>query len=474
MTLANQLTDYVNAAFSGLWVLTHEPDEAEREIARLAKEYDWRLATWDIAAGLRLPSQDGEQREAGVGDPLAALRALPALADPEGTTLLVLHQFHRFLNNPEVIQTVFRQLVAGKSQRTFLVVLAAVAQIPIELEKLFVVLEHPLPDRDALGRIVTELTTDAPEALPDDIRSHIKCVVARRDRESVRAELEELFAPAVPSPADTQALTQAFDGILDWGVRAARERGQAGGADFANLLDHWVTIKRKRGGDDFTRALLDHLSYQCKQAFYLCYTNLWISLIPSLREHRGLDEISERFLRFWHMQNQPVELPDGRVLPDVFGGQVLALHPLSGFIMQDPALSAVAGNFFATDAYTATFTRGQAAACAEYWALVEVILTAAHLYRRANGEQEQARSQRTRRGVEGLAAPAGGPCAEALLERLAEARGWFCPSCGGPLRHVGVDRGAGSDAATLEYACRSCGTPVRKAQHYEELRSSLA
>jgi hypothetical protein len=168
MTLANQLTDYVNAAFSGLWVLTHEPDEAEREIARLAKEYDWRLATWDIAAGLRLPSQDGEQREAGVGDPLAALRALPALADPEGTTLLVLHQFHRFLNNPEVIQTVFRQLVAGKSQRTFLVVLAAVAQIPIELEKLFVVLEHPLPDRDALGRIVTELTTDAPEALPID------------------------------------------------------------------------------------------------------------------------------------------------------------------------------------------------------------------------------------------------------------------------------------------------------------------
>jgi hypothetical protein len=326
--------------------------------------------------------------------------------------------------------------------------------------------------RDACLR--SKSTKPEEVALPDDIRSHIKCVVARRDRESVRAELEELFAPAVPSPADTQALTQAFDGILDWGVRAARERGQAGGADFANLLDHWVTIKRKRGGDDFTRALLDHLSYQCKQAFYLCYTNLWISLIPSLREHRGLDEISERFLRFWHMQNQPVELPDGRVLPDVFGGQVLALHPLSGFIMQDPALSAVAGNFFATDAYTATFTRGQAAACAEYWALVEVILTAAHLYRRANGEQEQARSRRTRRGVEGLAAPAGGPCAEALLERLAEARGWFCPSCGGPLRHVGVDRGAGSDAATLEYACRSCGTPVRKAQHYEELRSSLA
>jgi hypothetical protein len=167
VSLADRLTDYIHAAFSGLWVLTHEPDEAEREIARLAEHHGWRLATWDVAAGLRLPGRDGEQREAGAGDPLAALRALPALADPQGTTLLVLHQYHRFLhNNPEVIQTTFRQLIAGKSQRTFLVVLAAVAQIPIELEKLFVVVEHPLPDRAALEKIARELTADAPEGLP--------------------------------------------------------------------------------------------------------------------------------------------------------------------------------------------------------------------------------------------------------------------------------------------------------------------
>ena len=81
------------------------------------------------------------------GDPLAALRALPALADANGTALLLLHNFHRFLQSPEVIQTVFAQLVAGKQQRTFLVVLSPVVQIPVELEKLFVVLEHALPDR---------------------------------------------------------------------------------------------------------------------------------------------------------------------------------------------------------------------------------------------------------------------------------------------------------------------------------------
>jgi hypothetical protein len=31
-TLVEQMTDYINAAFAGLWIVTCEPDEAEREI----------------------------------------------------------------------------------------------------------------------------------------------------------------------------------------------------------------------------------------------------------------------------------------------------------------------------------------------------------------------------------------------------------------------------------------------------------
>jgi hypothetical protein len=166
LSLTEQMTDYIHAAFTGLWVQTHEPDEAERELTRLvAKNDKWRIAVWDVASGVRLPGNP-EAPQVGAGDPLAALRALPSLANTEGTTLLVLHQFHRFLNNPEVIQTVFRQLVAGKQQRIFLVVLASVVQVPPELEKLFVILEHPLPDREQLGQIARELLSDSPDDLP--------------------------------------------------------------------------------------------------------------------------------------------------------------------------------------------------------------------------------------------------------------------------------------------------------------------
>lgn len=169
MSLTDQLNDYVAAAFSGLWVRTQEPDEAEREILEQSRRRQWRVAVWDVARGLRVPGGDGAATDG--GDPLAALRALEAMADPSGTTLLLLHNFHRFLNSPELVQTMFTQLIAGKQRRTFCVVLAPVVQIPVELEKLFVVIDHALPDREQLLAIVRELTGEQPQDLPtgDDL-----------------------------------------------------------------------------------------------------------------------------------------------------------------------------------------------------------------------------------------------------------------------------------------------------------------
>jgi hypothetical protein len=167
MTLSEQLTDYVHAAFSGIYIQSSEPDEAEREVVQHARHQQWRVAVWDVANGLRFPNApQNRATEAGAGDPLAALRALPSLASRDGTALLLLHNFHRFWNDPEVVQTAFTQLVAGKQQRTFVVVLSPVLSISVELEKLFVVIEHSLPDRQQLERIARELTSDSPEDLP--------------------------------------------------------------------------------------------------------------------------------------------------------------------------------------------------------------------------------------------------------------------------------------------------------------------
>lgn len=78
----------------------------------------------------------------------------------------MLSNFHRFLSSAEIVQAVARQITGGKQNRTFIVVLAPVVQIPIELEKLFVIVPHELPDRAQLEEIARTTATEEGE-LPD-------------------------------------------------------------------------------------------------------------------------------------------------------------------------------------------------------------------------------------------------------------------------------------------------------------------
>ncbi len=167
MSLAEKLTDYIRAAFSGIYVETFEPDEAQREIQQLCRQENWDLATWDIDRGLSIPGRDATVSAA---DPLAAIHSLPTMATPNGTALLVLKNFHRFLNSAEIVQALQNQLQAGKAARTFVVILAPTVQLPVELERMFVILQHDLPSRDQLGTIARELLSDEPDAIPADQR----------------------------------------------------------------------------------------------------------------------------------------------------------------------------------------------------------------------------------------------------------------------------------------------------------------
>ena len=80
--------------------------------------------------------------------------------------MLVLRNLHRFLASPEVVQALDTAISAGKQNRTFVVVLAPVIQIPIELDRQFVVIEHDLPGRDQLRQIARSIAIE-PGELPD-------------------------------------------------------------------------------------------------------------------------------------------------------------------------------------------------------------------------------------------------------------------------------------------------------------------
>ncbi|HMC12207.1 MAG TPA: AAA family ATPase, partial [Pirellulaceae bacterium] len=163
MSLAHRLAELVQACFTGLWIQSHEHEDALAEIAQLCQREAWRLGVWDVERGLAVAGASSESAASPAHDPLTAIRTLSSLAAPDGSALLVLVNFHRFLQSAEVVQAMARQIALGKHQRTFLVVLAPLVQLPPELEKLFVVISHDLPPREQLAEIARGIATEASE-----------------------------------------------------------------------------------------------------------------------------------------------------------------------------------------------------------------------------------------------------------------------------------------------------------------------
>ncbi|RMG41117.1 MAG: AAA family ATPase [Planctomycetota bacterium] len=169
--LATRVCELVRACCSGLWIESHEHEDALRELAELAAAQDWTLAVWSAESGLRGAGADPLGAAAGDGpedadeaaDPLVAVRALTQLADGRRPVLLVLVNLHRFLHRAELVQALAEHIGWGKRQRATLVVLAPVVDVPVELQRLLVVIEHPLPDREQLRQIGREIATEPGE-----------------------------------------------------------------------------------------------------------------------------------------------------------------------------------------------------------------------------------------------------------------------------------------------------------------------
>ncbi|MDA8564077.1 AAA family ATPase [Mariniblastus sp.] len=164
-TLKQALSEYVAGCFTGIWVETQEPQEAISDLETLCRDESWQFGRWDIDQGLRVGGQAVEDGS----DPLSAVKAAEAMG--EGTSILVLENFHRFLSSAEVVQALVGQLHLGKQSRSIIVVLAPVLDLPPELEKLFVAVEHALPDREQLREIAESIGVEEGE-LPTGAELH--------------------------------------------------------------------------------------------------------------------------------------------------------------------------------------------------------------------------------------------------------------------------------------------------------------
>ena len=184
MALSERFQEAVRAGFPGVYVVTCEPDDAIAALAKLSSECGWSFAVWDVDAGLQMAGAAPAAM-----DPLAAVRAAAALPRPNDAAVLVMRNFHRFLLGVDVVQAIERQLALGKAEGVHLVLLAPVIQLPTELERSFLVLEHDLPSAVELRAIAEGLDNRTDAASGDALERVVEAAGGL-----TRTEAENAFA----------------------------------------------------------------------------------------------------------------------------------------------------------------------------------------------------------------------------------------------------------------------------------------
>lgn len=181
--LRETLEDYLAAGFAGIWLQTQEVESAVKTIAAICQSPNvdfgageplpWSLYQWDKQQGFTSTTWDGDHAISQPhNDRQALARAIMLTFEQmkkeraQRLGVLILHNLHRFLAQGagvdycEVIQALANVIPQAEEHRLRIVAISPGAQIPPELEKLFVLLKHDLPDREQLKELMLRLGSD--------------------------------------------------------------------------------------------------------------------------------------------------------------------------------------------------------------------------------------------------------------------------------------------------------------------------
>ena len=145
----------IRARYPLVHLASWEEQRLDVVLEDLARNHGKAFYTWSATQGLRriqgaryVPPLDGTK------DPVEALQAVQKLTEP---SLVVLKDFHPFLNDPIVVRWIRELSYHLKTTYTTLVLLSPSLTIPTELEKEMSVLDIPLPTFDDLKQLLAEI-----------------------------------------------------------------------------------------------------------------------------------------------------------------------------------------------------------------------------------------------------------------------------------------------------------------------------
>jgi len=150
-----ELDVLVRARYPLVYLVTSEEQRLEAILSGLADAHGKALLTWSIVKGFRRLGGSRTVHAPEVPrEPLAALTAIEKLSEP---SLVVLEDFHPYLQDPAVVRALRELSHSLKETFTTVVLLSPTLVIPPEIEKEVTVLDVPLPSYRDLLQLLKEI-----------------------------------------------------------------------------------------------------------------------------------------------------------------------------------------------------------------------------------------------------------------------------------------------------------------------------
>jgi SpoVK/Ycf46/Vps4 family AAA+-type ATPase len=233
--------NYIRAGYPGLYLVSPEEQRVALEMTRIVQELKYNLVFWSVVDGL-VDTQKGTNNSA--NDPLEALIAIKDLKEK---TLILLRDFHLFLEapNPILIRQLKDMLQMAKTKSKVLVILGCRMVLPPELERELTVIEFALPGKEQLRAVLEGIMESASiKTLETEIRE--KVIDAASGLTTVEAENafalsmveSKAIDPVIVAKEKAQAVKK--NGLLEL-IETKETLDSIGGLD---VLKEWLLKRR--------------------------------------------------------------------------------------------------------------------------------------------------------------------------------------------------------------------------------------
>ena len=173
-----ELTTYIRAGFSCVFVRSHEDTRVEAMVSKIASNLQFSLYTWDIINGIT-SIETGQA----IGDTAAPFEMLAAFDGLPDKSILLAKDLHPFLGDgspadPAMVGRLKSVIRKAAAHNRVLVSTGCVMAIPKEIERICAAIEFELPDRDTIKEVLDgvlkssgqELSPEEAEAVLDAAR----------------------------------------------------------------------------------------------------------------------------------------------------------------------------------------------------------------------------------------------------------------------------------------------------------------